>query len=326
MCIVCAFSLSIPTASSGMEYQQKQGSATVRVEADKVEAGRVEIRLSDQLLLTVSVEGGSDLEMQPFQPFARSDDWVMRGEWPPEKIPLAAGRVRWLQKFRLAPLKPGELSLSLAPLRFRVNASEDRWEEAVWQPIPVNVTTEIYRAELSELRDVAPPEELPPEPSWGIPLLWAGLALVFLLLLLSGWALMKRRGPDDSTLPPREWAVRELEALVLPTSFTDRDIEQFYTRLSDVLRKYVELRYHIPAPEQTTAEFLETLRGSPELQDERAALCDLLERCDLVKFARAQSSVEECRTAAEMARAFVEQTAAPGGNHRKTSPSGQMSS
>jgi Domain of unknown function (DUF4381) len=326
VCIVSVCSLIIATASFGMEYQQKQGSATVRVEAEKIDAGRLEVRLSDEVPLAVSVEGGQDLEVQPFQPLPRSDDWVIRLDSAPQRIPLAAGRVRWLQKFRLAPLKPGELSLSLAPLRFRVNASEDRWEEAVWQPIPVNVTTEIYRADLSELRDVAPPEELPPEPSWGIPLAWAGLAVVLVLLLLSGWALMKRRGRGDSPVPPRDWAVRELETLVLPLSFTDRDVEHFYTRLSDVLRKYVELRYHLPAPEQTTAEFLETLRGSPELHDEGTAMCDLLERCDLVKFARAQSSAEECRTAVEMARAFIEQTAAPGGNDRKTGPSGQMSS
>jgi hypothetical protein len=309
----CVFWLIVVSASSGAEYQQKQGNAAVRVEADKIEAGRVEIRLSDEIPLTVSVEGEPDLEVQPFQPVKPSDDWAVRSESAAERIPLSDGNVRWLQKFRLSPLKPGELSLSLAPLRFRRNATEARWEEAAWRPIPVNVTTEVYRPDLSELRDIAPPEELPPAPSWGIPLSWSALAIVLLLLLLSGWALMRRRGPRDSLLSPGDWAARELQAIVLPKNVTDRDIEYFYTRLSDVLRKYVELRYHIPAPEQTTAEFLETLRRSPELQQEQqAVLCDFLERCDLVKFARAQPSAEECRTAAELARTFVEQTARPG--------------
>jgi hypothetical protein len=305
------FCLVIATVSFGAEYQQNEGRASIRVEAEKVEAGRIEMRLSDDLLLTVSVEDNPGLEVAPFQPLGPSDDWVVKVESAPERIALRGGRVRWSEKFRIAPLKPGELSLSLAPLRFRANATQDRWEEAAWRPIPVNVTTEIYRADLSELRDLAPPEELPPAPSWGIPLGWASLVLVLLLLLLSGWVLLRRRGQGDLALPPADWAVRELQSVVLPANFTDPDVEHFYTRLSDILRKYIELRYHIPAPEQTTAEFLETLRRAPELtHEQQAALCEFLERCDLVKFARAQSSAEECRKAAEMARAFVEQTAA----------------
>jgi hypothetical protein len=310
--------LTLVTSALGTEYRQNQGSAAIRLQADKIEADRVEIRLSDKILLTVSVEGGPSLEVQPYRPLNPTDDWEVRPESTPAIMPLAGGRIRWLQRFRVLPLKPGELSLSLAPLRFRLNAPEARWDEAAWRPIPVMVTTEVYRADLSELRDVAPPEELPPAPSWGIPLAWAGLALVLLLLLLSGWALMRRRGPGESTLPPRDWAVRELQGIALPANFTNRDVEQFYTRLSDVLRRYIELRYNVPAPEQTTAEFLEALRRSPQLpHEQQAVLCDLLGRCDLVKFARAQPSPEECRTAAEIARAFVEKTAATevDGNH-----------
>src|SRR5262249_30615438 len=95
-----------------------------------------------------------------------------------------------------------------------------------------------------------------------------------------------------------------------PAEATERGVEQFYTRLSDVLRRYLELRYHLPAPEQTTLEFLEQMQRAPQLQPEQQVLLrDFLERCDLVEFARARPSPEECRTDVERARAFVEQTA-----------------
>lgn len=292
------------------EYEQKQGCAVVRLEADKIGDGRVSMRLSDALRLTVTVEGGPALEVQPPEGLTTPGDWEVERETGPEKISLGGGRVRWQERFRLSPVKPGELSLALSPLRFRSSSDAEHWNEVAWRPIPVQVSTEVYRPDLSELRDIAPPEELPPAPSWTVPLTWTGLAIVSVLLLLSGWTLLRRRGSRNPPLPPGEWALRELARVGLPAEATEWGIEQFYTRLSDVLRRYLELRYHLPAPEQTTAEFLEEMRRSPQLQPEQqAVLRQFLERCDLVKFARAQPSLNECREAAEMARAFVEQTA-----------------
>jgi hypothetical protein len=298
-----------PIPCPAAEYVQQQGRATVRFQAEKDDTGRVSIRLSDELHLMVSVEGGSALEVQPIQALTTSADWQSRAESPAEQRAVAAGLFIWQQKFRLAPLKPGELSLVLVPLRFRATPNADHWEEVTWRPIPVHVSTEVYRAEVSELRDITPPEELPPAPSWGISLRWAVLAVVLLLLVLNGWVLYRRRR-QDSTVLPSHWALGELQRIRLPADARERDLEEFYTRLSDVLRRYLELRYHVPAPEQTTAEFLEAMRRSPHLQPEQqAVLRDFLEQCDLVKFARAQPSGEECRKAAETARAFVERTA-----------------
>jgi hypothetical protein len=282
--------------------------ATVHVEADKVEAERLEIRLSDEIRLTVSVEGGSSLEVQPLEAITTSPDWQARTESGTEKPGLIG---HWQQTFRLSPLKPGEQSLVLTPLRFR-SSPEAPWEEVSWRPILVHVSTEIYRADLHELRPIAPPEELPPAPSWKVPLPWASLALGLVVLLLSGWALLRRR-PRQSDLPPGQWALRELESIPLPADSTEYEVKHFYTRLSNVLRRYFELRFHVPAPEQTTAEFLEAMHRSPHLQPEQqAVLRDIMQQCDLVKFARAQSSAQECRTVAEIARAIVEQTVTNG--------------
>jgi hypothetical protein len=87
------------------------------------------------------------------------------------------------------------------------------------------------------------------------------------------------------------------------------EFDRYYTRLSDLMRRYLELRFGFHAPEQTTAEFLESARQSPLLTaEQQAVLRPFLERCDLVKFAGIGSTVEECRSAAAMARSFVEQT------------------
>src|SRR5262249_20238867 len=87
--------------------------------------------------------------------------------------------------------------------------------------------------------------------------------------------------------------------------------ERYHTLLSDVVRGYLEKRFEVLASRQTTPEFLEAMRGSPQLTaPQQDLLREFLRRCDLAKFARANPSPEECRAAAAMARDFVEQTAA----------------
>jgi hypothetical protein len=309
----CLLWLSLAVPSRAAEYEQRKGNATVRFDAEKVEDGRVQMRLSDTLHLTVSIEGDSSLNVQPPAALTTSRDWQVKQEAAPEKIPLGDGGVSWSMKYRLSPLKPGELPLDLAPFRFRSSPDTEHWEEVAWQPIPVQVSTEVYRAEVSELRDIAPPEELPPAPSWGIPLTWIGPALALLLLLLSGWALLRRRRGRESAQLASQWALRELDAIPLPAEAAN-GVEPFYTRLSDAVRRYIELRYQLPAPEQTTTEFLECLRRSPLLQPEQQTILrNLLEQCDLVKFARVQPSREECGKVAALARDFVQHTAGNNG-------------
>jgi hypothetical protein len=65
-------------------------------------------------------------------------------------------------------------------------------------------------------------------------------------------------------------------------------------------------RYGLPAQVQTTAEFLHTMSNTPELIEElRQAVKDLLERCDLAKFAAMRTPPDECRRLAALARDVV---------------------
>jgi hypothetical protein len=304
---ICCVSCVSPARTA--EYEQKQGNASLRIEANRIADDRVEIRLSDEIHLTVSMEGDAGLEVQAPDALVTSPDWQVISVSAPQKAVLEGSRIRWQERFRLSPLKPGDLSVTVAPLRFRLNSAAERWEDVVWRPVPAHVRTEIYQADLSELRDVPPPEEVPPAPSLATAFIWAALAVVFLLVVSITWMLLRRRGWRKPPLTPAAWALAEMERIPFPAEFTEDGAEQFYRRLSDVLRRYLELRYHLPAPEQTTAEFLEEMRRAPQLQPEQqVVLRDFLERSDLVKFARAQPSLQECRTTAAVARAFVEQT------------------
>lgn len=164
-------------------------------------------------------------------------------------------------------------------------------------------------ADLGKLRDITGVEQVPeppPEPPWP---LWPWLVPVPLLgggLLLWLWRRRRREVPPP---PAHQWALAEIERIEGLGLTGNGAVERYHTLLSDVVRRYLELRFQLPASQQTTPEFLQTMAASGRLAPEQQALLGgFLERCDLAKFARAGFSADECRQAAETARTLIRET------------------
>jgi hypothetical protein len=178
-----------------------------------------------------------------------------------------------------------------------------------------------------DLHDITGIEPAPPAPpGWH----WSGrktAAIGLGILLLGslaglGWTVLRRNGRRSPPLPPERWALGELDridGLALPAAGA---FESYHTLLSDVVRRYLELRYGFPASEQTSAEILHTLTASDAVAEpQRALLRDLLARCDLAKFAGLGGSADECRATTDGARVFIAETSAPA--TRTSVPSGE---
>jgi hypothetical protein len=87
-------------------------------------------------------------------------------------------------------------------------------------------------------------------------------------------------------------------------------IEEFYVRVSTILRRYIELRFGLRAPEQTTEEFLiSALATGGLIAAHREPLEAFLQHCDLVKFARHRPTPSAMAETFERAKTFVEHTA-----------------
>jgi hypothetical protein len=192
-------------------------------------------------------------------------------------------------------------------VRFRETAEGDAWEEVSWKSVLVRVTTMVKEADPRSARDITGIEAVPlPEPGrgWLLPL---ALGAAGLAALLGGWFAVRRRAGRIPAMEPDVWALGELarvEALADAVA-----AERYHTLLSDVIRRYIEMRFGLRAPRQTTAEFLEAARqASPLTPSDQQMLRDFLERCDLAKFAQARPSPQACREVTALARAFIEQT------------------
>jgi hypothetical protein len=71
----------------------------------------------------------------------------------------------------------------------------------------------------------------------------------------------------------------------------------------------LERRFHLPAPERTTEEFLQDLQRTLVLQPRhKELLADFLTECDLIKFARFEPTEEALRRLHAAALRLVDET------------------
>ncbi|MEJ7602777.1 MAG: hypothetical protein WKG01_33125 [Kofleriaceae bacterium] len=140
------------------------------------------------------------------------------------------------------------------------------------------------------------------------------LGLVSLVLVLgSGTVLLIRalgsRRRIEQQRSAYDEAVSQLRALEDRGAPDPETADSWFVALSAIVRRYLEHRYDIRAPELTTEEFLLVATARPELGTEhRALLTNFLERCDRVKFAGYRPDAEESLATLKAARGFIEDT------------------
>ncbi|MDB5151310.1 MAG: hypothetical protein JWR54_61 [Mucilaginibacter sp.] len=86
------------------------------------------------------------------------------------------------------------------------------------------------------------------------------------------------------------------------------EVKPHYSELSDILREYLEMRYHIKTHEQTTGEIFAGLKDKDMPANGRNSLKQLLTLADLVKFAKEKPLPAENEQIMEDAIDFVRQT------------------
>ncbi len=143
------------------------------------------------------------------------------------------------------------------------------------------------------------------------PYLLAGL-IVLLVILFFVFFYKKKKKPLKEKLapqePPYDQAVRSLKALEKEKLWQGGEIKEYYSRLTDILRLYIQRQYQINALEQTSDELLDKIRPVTRLNQQRDQLQYILQMADLAKFAKLQPSEKEHETCMEKAKGFVEWT------------------
>lgn len=144
------------------------------------------------------------------------------------------------------------------------------------------------------LYDIKPIIELPRDYSkWWKYLLWIIPVLITIALFL--WFLLRRHKKQkeaEKYVPPFEQAIATLNALDQEDYIAQAKYKEYYTVLTDAIRRYYDEKVYDRAMESTTDELiarLEMERDSGHIDFSRETIVklkDIFKRADLIKFAR----------------------------------------
>lgn len=109
-------------------------------------------------------------------------------------------------------------------------------------------------------------------------------------------------------IPPHEKALDELNKLNEDKLWQEGQLKLYYTRLTDILREYLDSRFSINAMEMTSTEILTSLRSNKETKLVEKNMKQILEVADFVKFAKMSPLPEDNESAMRNAINFVELT------------------
>jgi len=144
-----------------------------------------------------------------------------------------------------------------------------------------------------------------------------GIILLASVIFLIIYAINRRRKniplfamPAKPKLPPHVVALSELDKLKEEQLWQHDKVKDYYTRLTDIVRVYLEERYEVPAMEQTTQEILAEFKGDQsEIKGKLfSGLQKTLETSDLVKFAKYTPLADENHFVLVHAYTLVEET------------------
>lgn len=273
-----------------------------------------EVTVGDVFTLTLQIIHPSDSRATPGQ---------LENQWGPFEI-------RSLQPMDTVPLENSSGSISIQNIQATLWQTGTHTtpqlsiqvQDAAGTPTDVDVqpATVLVRSVLQTgddaLRDIRPQAALPFVPFWQQIL----IAAVVGLLLFGGllWWWLRRRQlvePEEEEeaeiVDLRPADVKALESIAaiadehLPTQ---RRFAEHYDKLTDVLRRYLDDGFNIPALDMTTAELKHDLPADLLAPNEKSALFELLEEADWVKFAQVEPDFASADNLPERAREFVRAT------------------
>lgn len=256
---------------------------------------------------------------------ARSDVAITQPDWSalmPDELELLDATLSESNEDSFAPqgrtlhitltidaLAPGVYEIE--PAEFvATSAAEPDWSYTTTaEPISITVESILNEGDTT-LADIKDPIDPPPD-YLRIGAYVAGGVLAA-ALLAAGIAVIARRRPDvvpEPPVPAHVTAINEIDALLAADLIERKRWKAYFGELSGILRRYIEGRFDLHAPTQTTEEFLRDPRMTNMFEAQHDAhVRGLLGQADMVKFAEGAMDAKGARGAAERVRAFVEET------------------
>lgn len=174
-------------------------------------------------------------------------------------------------------------------------------------------------SQMSDINPLAPPAEFMSKwydwlPDWITDYwLWILLGLLVIAGAVCGYLIMTRKVavnilPQKKRLPPDQIAFNRLNALKDAQLWEKGQEKEYYTRLIDILRDYLQERFGINAMEMTSSQILKALSSNEETRLPHRYMQKVVEIADYVKFAKVRPMPDDNVRSFQNAMQFVEET------------------
>ena len=293
-----------------VEHQTERGPVTVKA---SVRPAVVSIGDPVNLRLEVTAEPGVELLMPEFG--SALERFAILEFVPRERID-EAGRTKASQAYRLQAPSSGQHAIPPITVEFvdrrpgqRAAPDDEDAFEVLTERLVFEVKSVVPAGAGDDLRPVAgrlEPLALSVDP--GLP--WLTM-FVLVLAAMGGltwwWYRVRRVDTPQSAYQLAMERLVVLEDAPLPSGRESMD--RFFVELSSLVRRYLEGRFLLHAPELTTEEFLDVVATSPDLaRDHRGFLQSFLRDADQVKFAGHVPERQDVQRVLGAVRRFLEQT------------------
>jgi hypothetical protein len=283
----------------------ERGPAKVTLDADKKE-----ITIAEQVNLSISIDIDEEYEIElpsfgdKLEQFGIVDYHTTQPELKDNKRKLIT------RTYILEPFLSGDYAIK--PMKVMFFKKGDKEKHFIETP---EITIKVKSLLPKDINDLKLNEIIPPLPYprsymvW----IWGGAGAGIIILLAVGIYFYRKRFMRmdiiETRLKAHEIAYNELKALVDENLIEKGEIKEFYLRLSSIIRRYIENRFGLRAPEQTTEEFLKGLEKAQDFPVEyKPLLNNFLRHCDLVKFAKFTPETKDIQGSFDSCKAFIQGT------------------
>lgn len=306
--LICAifclgiFLISGSASFAASEKQEKNPDIEATAAVDKTS-----IQIGDKITYAITVKAKKNIEVEFPQILPENLAGFAIKDFG-SSVKGLFGEKTIKQWYLLDTYVSGEHIIPATAVKYRAKGQTD-WQELSVNEVKIEVKSVLDNApNRADIRDIRGPKRFASK-------IWLYTLTVLAVLLIIGgvfsFILLKKK-KEEAKAPPLLAHIIAYEALV---ALEKKDYihkgqtKAYYIELSDIVRRYLENRFNIRAPEMTTEEFLIKVKVDSSLSlEHKGLLRDFLTNCDLVKFAKYQPAETEASLALASARKLIDQT------------------
>ena len=294
--LICSFAF-LPTANCQLP--------TISLHADSTH-----IQIGDHLHIRLTVQQPNNLVV-PFPVVSDSLGNMEMVSTSKMDTAIASGNKILSQVYTVSAYDSGEFHAGPVKIFFK-NSTGDL-DSTVSNFIPITVNT-LNVDTTKPFKGIKAPLKVPY--SWREFIYYILAGILLLILIIAGillWrkyqkhkpVVVERPKPKD---PTHIWARKELKKLEEEKLWQKEDVKLYYSRLTDILRLYLEFRFDWYAMESTTEEIQVEIENYSLKEKAKENLLAILRAADLVKFAKMLPLPDANIRAMESAYKFIDFT------------------